>query len=47
MTIGVRQFRDQKRLTLPRLLALPFVGDIGSYAFGNAAAKGVDFETRG
>jgi sterol desaturase/sphingolipid hydroxylase (fatty acid hydroxylase superfamily) len=47
MTIGVRQFRDQKRLTLPRLLALPFVGEIGSYAFGNAAAKGVEFETRG
>ena len=45
MTIGVRQFRDPAALTLPRLLALPFVGDIGSYAFGNAAAKGVDFDT--
>jgi sterol desaturase/sphingolipid hydroxylase (fatty acid hydroxylase superfamily) len=47
MTIGVRQFRDPERLTLARLLALPIVGDIGSYAFGNGAAKGVEFETRG
>ncbi len=47
MTIGVRQFRDPKALTLARLLALPFVGDIGSYAFGNPATKGVEFETRG
>ena len=47
MTIGVRQFRDPERLTLVRLLALPIVGDIGSYAFGNGAAKGVEFETRG
>ena len=36
MTIGVRQFRDPERLTLLRLLALPVVGDIGSYAFGKA-----------
>ncbi len=47
MTIGVRQFRDPERLTLGRLLALPFVGDIGSYPFGNGAAKSVEFETRG
>jgi len=47
MTVGVRQFRDPERLTLARLLALPFVGEIGSYAFGNAAAKSVEFETRG
>ena len=47
MTIGLRQFRDPERLTLARLLALPFVGEIGSYAFGNAAAKSVEFETRG
>jgi sterol desaturase/sphingolipid hydroxylase (fatty acid hydroxylase superfamily) len=31
MTIGLRQFREPERLTLPRLLALPFFGDIGSY----------------
>ena len=47
MTIGVRQFRDPGSLTLARLLALPFVGEIGGYAFGNAVAKGVEFETRG
>ncbi len=29
MTIGLSQFRDSKRLTLPWLLALPFIGDAG------------------
>ncbi|HYA43068.1 MAG TPA: sterol desaturase family protein [Syntrophobacteraceae bacterium] len=29
MTIGLSQFRNPKRLTLPRLLVLPFVGDPG------------------
>jgi sterol desaturase/sphingolipid hydroxylase (fatty acid hydroxylase superfamily) len=29
MTIGLSQFREPKRLTLPRLIALPFVGDPG------------------
>ncbi|MEW6666345.1 MAG: sterol desaturase family protein [Thermodesulfobacteriota bacterium] len=29
MTIGLTQFRDPGRLTLPRLLILPFVGDPG------------------
>ena len=29
MTIGLAQFRDPERLTLPWLLALPFVGDPG------------------
>jgi len=29
MTIGLSQFRDPKRLTLPQLLILPFVGDPG------------------
>ncbi|AOY57773.1 sterol desaturase family protein [Desulfococcus multivorans] len=29
MVIGLSQFRDPKRLTLPRLLILPFVGDPG------------------
>ena len=31
MTLGLRQFREPESLTLSRLLALPFVGDIGSY----------------
>jgi sterol desaturase/sphingolipid hydroxylase (fatty acid hydroxylase superfamily) len=30
MTIGLSQFRDPGRLTLPSLLVLPFVGDPGS-----------------
>lgn len=29
MTIGLSQFRDPQKLTLPRLLILPFVGDPG------------------
>ena len=29
MTIGLSQFRDPKKLTLPRLLVLPFTGDPG------------------
>jgi sterol desaturase/sphingolipid hydroxylase (fatty acid hydroxylase superfamily) len=29
MVIGLSQFRDPQRLSLPRLLALPFVGDPG------------------
>ncbi|MCU0575050.1 MAG: sterol desaturase family protein [Syntrophobacteraceae bacterium] len=29
MTIGLSHFRDPRRLTLPRLLILPFVGDPG------------------
>ena len=31
MTIGLSQFRDPKRLTLPWLLALPFIGKTGKY----------------
>jgi sterol desaturase/sphingolipid hydroxylase (fatty acid hydroxylase superfamily) len=31
MTIGLSQFRDSKRNTLPWMLALPFIGDPGSY----------------
>jgi sterol desaturase/sphingolipid hydroxylase (fatty acid hydroxylase superfamily) len=32
MTIGLSQFRDAKRLTLPWMLALPFIGNPGHYA---------------
>jgi sterol desaturase/sphingolipid hydroxylase (fatty acid hydroxylase superfamily) len=31
MTIGLSQFRDEKKLTLPWLLALPFIGKPGTY----------------
>ena len=32
MTIGLRQFRESKELTLPGLLLLPFTGKQGNYA---------------
>lgn len=31
MTIGLSHFRDEKKLTLPWLLALPFIGKPGAY----------------
>ncbi|MBC8231605.1 sterol desaturase family protein [bacterium] len=31
MTIGLSQFRDAKRLTLPWMLALPFIGKLGKH----------------
>jgi sterol desaturase/sphingolipid hydroxylase (fatty acid hydroxylase superfamily) len=39
MKIGLRQFRDPDRLTLARMLALPFVGDIGAYSFGRRVGR--------
>lgn len=32
MTIGLSQFREPKRLTLPWMIALPFIGNPGSYS---------------
>ncbi len=34
MTIGLKQFRDPSKLTLPWMLALPFTGKPGAYAVG-------------
>lgn len=34
MMIGLRQFRDDGVVTLPRILLMPFVGDQGKYAIG-------------
>lgn len=34
ITIGLAQFRDAKKLSLPWMLVLPFIGEIGSYAIG-------------
>ena len=34
MTIGLSQFRDSKRLTLPWLLVLPFIGKTAKYPMG-------------
>jgi sterol desaturase/sphingolipid hydroxylase (fatty acid hydroxylase superfamily) len=39
MTIGLSQFRDAKRLTLPWLLILPFIGNPGNYSFGRHGRK--------
>ncbi len=35
MTIGLRQFRDVKRSSLPWMLLMPFVGRVGSYPFSH------------
>lgn len=39
MTIGLNQFRDPARLTLPWILALPFIGKAGSYAINRRGTK--------
>ena len=38
MTIGLKQFRDSTRLTLPHLLALPFRGRVGEYPINREAS---------
>ena len=42
MTIGLHQFRDPARLTLPWMLALPFTGKQGPYAIGQHGTKDED-----
>jgi len=42
MTIGLNQFRDASRLTLPWIIALPFMGKPGSYAIGKRGARSTD-----
>ena len=41
MTIGLSQFRDPTRLTLPWLLAFPVVGNPGSYSFWSRTKTGI------
>jgi len=41
MTIGLSQFRDAKRLTLPWMLALPFIGKPGEYAINRRGKEPV------
>lgn len=41
MTIGLAQFRDPKRLTLPWMIALPFIGSPGFYSI-NSIGKNPD-----
>jgi len=38
MTIGLNQFRDPSRLTLPWMLVLPFTGSQGNYAINRRGA---------
>jgi sterol desaturase/sphingolipid hydroxylase (fatty acid hydroxylase superfamily) len=40
MTIGLNQFRDPARLTLPRILAMPFVSPTGNYAINRRGMSG-------
>jgi len=40
MTIGLNQFREPSLLTLPRIIALPFVGKTGSYPIGRRGDQG-------
>lgn len=42
MTIGLNQFRDASRLTLPWMIVLPFIGKMGNYAIGKRGAKSSD-----
>jgi sterol desaturase/sphingolipid hydroxylase (fatty acid hydroxylase superfamily) len=46
MTIGLAQFRDARKLTLPWLLALPFIGEPGSYAINRSGREPVRAEAR-
>jgi hypothetical protein len=39
MTIGLNQFRDPSRLTLPWMIALPFAGKTGNYPIGKRGTK--------
>lgn len=42
MTIGLNQFRDPSRLTLPWLLVLPFIGKTSTYPIGRRGMKSDD-----
>ena len=39
MTIGLSQFRDPRRLSLPWMLVLPFVGDPGKYPLNRGGGR--------
>jgi sterol desaturase/sphingolipid hydroxylase (fatty acid hydroxylase superfamily) len=42
MTIGLNQFRDPSRLTLPWMLVLPFIGKQGRYAINRRGTRTED-----
>jgi len=39
MTIGLNQFREEKRFELPWMLMVPFIGKTGNYAIGRRGQK--------
>ena len=39
MTIGLNQFRDSSKLSLPHLLLMPFVGKQGAYAINRKGTR--------
>jgi sterol desaturase/sphingolipid hydroxylase (fatty acid hydroxylase superfamily) len=45
MTIGLSQFRDAKHLTLPWMLALPFIGKPGEYSIDRRGREPGDSKT--
>jgi hypothetical protein len=47
MTIGLSQFRDAKRLTLPWMLALPFIGNPGEYSLNRSGREPVFKKSQG
>jgi sterol desaturase/sphingolipid hydroxylase (fatty acid hydroxylase superfamily) len=40
MTIGLNQFRDPSRLTLPWMIVMPFSGKLGNYAINRKGSAG-------
>jgi hypothetical protein len=39
MTIGLSQFRNAARLTLPWMIALPFIGSPGEYSINRSGSE--------
>ena len=46
MTIGLAQFRDAKKLSLPWMLALPFIGETGSYSIDRSGREPIKKESK-
>lgn len=46
MTIGLAQFREAGKLSLPWMLALPFIGDPGSYSINKSGREPKKWESK-
>ena len=46
MVIGLAQFRDARRLTLPWLIILPIIGEIGDYPINNNKKSRGDIDSQ-